>query len=90
MSPHHHPSPGSRPPPFWRSRYALGLVVLGAIALFFLLIEHRAHFFGALPYVLLIASPLLHVFMHAGHGGHDHGSRDETPPPAPARDGERP
>ena len=34
-------------PPFWRSRYAIGLLVLGAVATYFLLSEHRAHFFGA-------------------------------------------
>lgn len=40
-----------------------------ALALFFLLSEHRAHFFGALPYLLLLACPLMHLFMHHGHGG---------------------
>ncbi len=59
-------------PPFWRSRYGLGLVVFGAVAAYFLLSEHRAHFLGALPYLLLLACPLMHVFMHHGHGGHDH------------------
>ena len=57
-------------PPFWRSRYAIGFLVLGAVAAYFLLSEHRAHFFGALPFVLLLACPLMHVFMHGGHGGH--------------------
>jgi hypothetical protein len=41
-----------------------------AIAAFFLLTEHRAHFLGALPYLLLLACPLLHWLMHGGHGGH--------------------
>lgn len=56
--------------PFWRSRYAIGLLVFGAVATYFLLSEHRAHFFGALPFLLLLACPLMHVFMHRGHGGH--------------------
>jgi hypothetical protein len=90
MSPHHYPSSGSKPPSFWRSRYAFGLIALGAIALFFLVTEHRAHFFGALPYVLLVASLLLHIFMHAGHGGgHAHGGHDEASRPAQPRHGER-
>lgn len=43
------------------------------IAGFFLIAEHRAHAFGALPFVLLALCPLLHLF---GHGGHDrHGSQ---------------
>lgn len=61
---------------FWRSRYALGLVAFAAIALFFLLSEHRAHALGALPYLLLAASPLLHLFMHRGHR-HGHGPMDD-------------
>ena len=62
-------------PPFWRSRYAIGLLVLGAVAAYFLLSEHRAHFFGALPF-LLLACPLMHMFMHGGHGGHGGGHGD--------------
>ena len=60
----------SEPTGFWGSRYAIGLLVLGAIAAYFLQSEHRAHFFGALPFLLLLACPLMHVFMHRGHGGH--------------------
>ena len=44
------------------------------IAGFFLLTEHRAHLVLALPYLpwlLLAACPLLHLFMHHGHGGHE-------------------
>ena len=60
----------TEPASFWRSRYAIGLLVMGAIAAYFLLSEHRAHFFGALPFLLLLACPLMHVFMHHGQGGH--------------------
>lgn len=42
-----------------------------AIAGFYLITEHKAHFFGFLPFLILLACPLLHVFMHRGHGGHD-------------------
>lgn len=56
------------------------LVVWGALAvlLFFLLTEHRAHLFGALPYLLLLACPLMHLFMHGGH--HRHADREEEKP----------
>jgi polyhydroxyalkanoate synthase len=30
----------------------------------------RAHFLGILPFLFLLACPLLHVFMHGGHGSH--------------------
>jgi len=67
---HDHAQHDTEPKSFWGSRYAIGLIVLGAIAAYFLLSEHRAHFFGALPFLLLLACPLMHVFMHRGHGGH--------------------
>lgn len=55
------------------------LVAFLAIAAFFLITEHTAHVLGALPYLILLACPLLHFFMHRGHGGHGHrhGSREE-------------
>lgn len=71
---------------FWRSRYAIGLIVMGAIAAYFLLSEHRAHFFGALPFLLLLACPLMHVFMHRGHG-HRHGGKPTSNGPAASRTG---
>jgi len=58
------------PPSFWSSRYAIGLVVIGGVAAYFLLTEHLAHVVGALPFLLLLACPLMHIFMHGGHGGH--------------------
>ena len=76
-------------PPFWGSRFSLGLLVLGGIGLFFLLSEHRAHFLGALPLLLLLACPLRHVFMHGGHGGHGHsqGQTDSKPEIRPSDGG---
>lgn len=61
-----------------------------AVAVFFLIAEHRAHFFGILPYLLLLACPLMHMFGHHGHGGHagpgshpEHGGpAQREPPPA--------
>lgn len=41
-----------------------------AVAAFYLLTEHTAHVFGALPFLLFALCPLMHLFMHGGHGGH--------------------
>lgn len=49
-------------------RIAWGWWFFAAVALFYLLSEHRAHFFGALPYLILLACPLMHFFMHGHHG----------------------
>ena len=56
---------------FWFSTNGLAAIGLIAAVLYFLLAEHRAHFLMALPYLILLLCPLLHVFMHGGHGnGH--------------------
>ena len=86
---HDHSVHDSEPKGFWNSRYAIGLLVLGAIAAFFLLTEHRAHFFGALPFLLLLACPLMHIFMHHGHGGHQ-GHPDTSAPSQPPKGGGQP
>ena len=69
-----------KPTPFLRSPGGLVLLAFIAIASFFLWQEHRAHLLGVLPYLLLLACPLMHIFMHRGHGGHrghgDHGSEE--------------
>lgn len=57
-------------PPGWA---ALGLI--GA-ASYFLLLEHRTHLFAALPYLILLACPLMHIFMHRHHG-HSHRDHHE-------------
>ncbi len=54
-----------------------------AIAGFLLFTEHRAHVLGILPYLLLLACPLMHLFHH-GHGGggqhtHHHDSSEGEP-----------
>lgn len=62
--------------PFWRSRNGVALLVLGTVGAFFILTEHRAHVLGLLPYLILLACPLMHLFMHHGH--HDHGQSTTT------------
>ncbi|MCY1563254.1 hypothetical protein D9M68_1007690 [compost metagenome] len=76
----HHSDEHASPPSFWRSRYAIGLVVIGGVAGYFLLTEHLVHVVGALPYLLLLACPLMHVFMHRGHGGHHHSGQSKSAP----------
>ncbi len=56
----------------------LGVCLFLAIAVFFLWEEHKAHILGAVPYLLLLLCPLIHLFMHRGHGGHgaDHSAHE--------------
>lgn len=74
-----------------RTKWALaGFIV---IALFFLLTKHRAHLFGILPYLLLLACPLMHLFHHHGHHGHtapSQGGTSETSNPTVSDTGRQP
>ena len=84
---HQHTQTPSDRPRFWRSRYGVAFLIIAAVAAYFLLKEHTAHVAGYLPFLLLAACPLMHLFMHRGHGhgGHDHGGsssskRSDRPP----------
>lgn len=78
MSIHPRDAGGSGPyVPLWRTPSGLVLCGFLLIAGFYLITEHTAHVFGALPYLLFLACPLMHLFMHHGHGGHSgHDSGD--------------
>jgi len=56
-----------------KSKAKLVFIGFAVIAAYFLILEHKAHLSGYLqfwPFLLLLACPLLHMFMHGGHGGH--------------------
>lgn len=58
-------------------RYWLVFAGFALIALFFLWQEHRAHLLGSLPWIFLLLCPLMHLFMHRGHGSHGRSGRGE-------------
>ena len=39
-----------------------------------LLTDHRQHLLDFLPFLILLACPLMHLFMHHGHGTRSHDS----------------
>lgn len=94
MSDHHHhggtgggplQSPHETAPArrsFWGSRVGWATIGFLLIAAFLLLSEHRAHALGFLPFLLILACPLLHMFGHGGHGGH--GGHADSQAPAPS------
>lgn len=57
----------------------LVLAVAGA----YLLFTHTGHALAALPYLALLACPLMHLF-HRGHHGHTHHHGSGVAPPGPA------
>ncbi|MBV4489159.1 DUF2933 domain-containing protein [Pseudomonas oryzicola] len=56
--------------------YFLGFL---AIAGYFLFLEHRAHIIPYLPFLLVLACPLMHFFMHRGHTHERHNREPEHP-----------
>jgi hypothetical protein len=68
-------------PSWWRT--PIGIVTCGflIVAGFFLLTEHTAHVFGVLPWLLILACPLMHIFMH-------HGAHGQAPGPKPDEEAE--
>jgi hypothetical protein len=58
----------------WRAAF-IGFCVIAAL---FFIYEHTTHVLGVPPYLLLLACPLMHLFMHHGygHGGHQHDAND--------------
>ncbi len=44
-----------------------GVLLVGAVLA---AVNHRVHLAQAVPYLLLLACPLMHLVMHRGHAGH--------------------
>jgi hypothetical protein len=64
-----------------KSKANIALIIFLLIGAFFLVTEHRAHLYGwwpYWPYLLLLACPLVHLFMHGGHGHGGHGSSEAS------------
>tara|TARA_R110002074_G_scaffold1_2_gene3 strand:- start:66 stop:362 length:297 start_codon:yes stop_codon:yes gene_type:complete len=75
---------GTQKTSFWLTPKGLSALGLIGAATYFLLIEHRQHVWQYLPFLILLACPFMHLFMHKGHGGHsnhrEHGSSGEGEP----------
>ena len=57
--------------PFWRSTLGVAALAFAVLGVSLLFTEHRGHVLGILPFVFVLACPLMHIFMHRG-GGHAH------------------
>lgn len=55
----------------WQPRNAFVLLIIGIIIAYFLVTRHYAHVLLVLPFLFLLACPLMHLLMHGSHG-HQH------------------
>lgn len=58
--------------PWWKTNSGMVLIVFLALGGYFLIKEHAAHIGDNWIWLILLLCPLMHVFMHGGHGGHGH------------------
>lgn len=71
------------------SRINQWLLWLGlAAAVGWLYVRHNEHLLQLLPFLILLACPLMHLFGHGGHGGRD--QEAEPQPRQASRHGEEP
>ena len=57
-------------PSTWSAYSRTVFIAFAVIAAGLLAYEHRVHLLGALLWLLILACPLMHLFMHHGHGHH--------------------
>lgn len=76
-----HPTSPSR----WRSPLGVFMLMAGAVGMYYLLTEHLAHLSQAVPYLILLACPLMHLFHGHGHHGHQHPKSGAQPEDRPER-----
>jgi hypothetical protein len=88
MTSHQHHQHQDEHTPWFRNRITLGLAGFLMVSGYFLVSEHQAHFINFLPYLLLLACPLMHIFMHGGHGNHDRRDGQDSDARHKSRQGE--
>lgn len=62
---------------FSRSTWA-AIAIIGVIGLVFLLRNHTTHVFSLIPYLILLACPFMHLFMHKNHGDHNNDGKGHS------------
>ncbi|WP_457356578.1 DUF2933 domain-containing protein [Roseateles sp. P5_D6] len=60
--------------PAWRTPAGVFMLVAGLVGLYYLLTEHLTHVTQAIPFLFLLACPLMHLFGHHQGGHHRHGN----------------
>jgi hypothetical protein len=62
----------------FRTAKGMALLAVAIVIGGYFVIWHQQHVFAVLPFLVILACPLMHVFMHRGHG-HRHGGEVKMP-----------
>jgi len=57
----------NRKKPWWKTSFGMVCTGIFLIALFFLIKDHTAHIGNYWIWLILLACPLMHIFMHSHH-----------------------
>ncbi|MBY0354704.1 MAG: DUF2933 domain-containing protein [Rickettsiales bacterium] len=87
----HNPDSNSNSQSWLSSRTGIVTIVVVSILGFLIYQGHGAHLLGYAPFLLILACPLMHIFMHGGHGGHggeqNDGAKEEVLHPSEVQQG---
>ena len=67
---HHENAEGDNSGSWLFSRTGIATLVAVSVLGFLIYEGHGAHLLGYAPFLLILACPLMHIFMHGGHGHH--------------------
>ncbi|GJM01340.1 MAG: hypothetical protein DHS20C07_30190 [Methyloligella sp.] len=56
--------------PWWKTSFGMTVIFFFFVGGYFLAKEHSAHIGENWIWLILLACPLMHFFMHGSHGGH--------------------
>ena len=62
----------------FRTAKGMAILALAIVIGGYLVIWHQQHVFAVLPFLVILACPLMHLFMHGVHG-HHHGGGGRKP-----------
>ncbi len=64
--------------PWWKTPKGIAVLIALAVLGLYLIIVHQQHVLGALPFLIILSCPLMHLFMHKGHGHHSETTDDKN------------
>lgn len=62
--------------PWWKRPKGIAILIGLAALGVYLIVWHQQHVLGALPFLFILLCPLMHFFMHGGHGHHADSKND--------------